>query len=72
VSRIIVTFLRLILLAIIFYYLLKYVGRWIFAGSGKDSTVRRRSDEPDTRYKNLTDQAIDDADYEDIESGEKE
>ena len=58
------TLLRTVLFIVIGWYVIKLFARWISggtrgAGSGK-STQRK-----DT-YENLTDQKIDDADYEDV------
>ncbi len=58
------TLLRTVLFIVIGWYLIKWLARWISggspgAGSGKGA---QRND----RYESLTDQKIDDADYEDL------
>ena len=58
------TLLRTVLFIVIGWYLIKWLGRWISggnqgAGNGKGA---KRGD----KYENLTDQKIDDADYEDL------
>lgn len=59
------TFLRFILLLVLAYYLLKLLSRWILgmsSGKGTRSAQRKR----DRRYRELTDQEIEDADFEEI------
>ncbi len=56
--------LRTVLFIVIGWYLIKWFVRWISggnlgAGSGKGA-------QRDNRYESLTDQKIDDADYEDL------
>jgi hypothetical protein len=60
--------LRVILIALLMYFVLKAIGRWLFTPSRR--TARdRREDAPrdDDRYGQLTDQAIEDAEYEEID-----
>ena len=58
------TLLRIIFFIVIGWYLIKWLARWISGGSGETGRKgdRRREDE----YGKLTDQKIDDADYEDL------
>jgi hypothetical protein len=57
------TLLRTVLLITAGWYLLKWLVRWVTSGSG--SSGGRSSTEKDP-YGELTDQKIDDADYEDL------
>ncbi len=61
-------FLRFILLIVLAYYLLKLFTRWILGISGGRSVRRggKTDDSGDRRYSELTDQEIEDADYEEI------
>lgn len=59
-----ITLLRTVFFIVIGWYLIKWLVRWISginpgAGGGEDA---KKND----RYENLTDQKIDDADYEDL------
>lgn len=57
-------FLRIFLFIVVGWYLIKWLSRWVSAGAageGKDG-----GPDKDTSYKALTDQKIDDADYEDL------
>ena len=59
-----ITLLRTVFFIVIGWYLVKWFVRWISgtnpgAGNGDDA-------KKDDRYENLTDQKIDDADYEDL------
>jgi len=58
-----ITMLRTILLIVVGWYLVKWLVRWISSGSG-GSDGGRASEKED--YEDLTDQKIDDADYEDL------
>lgn len=57
-------FLRVLLFIIAGWYLIKWIGRWIAGGSAGPTgdKGRKRKD----KYESLTDQKIDDADYEDL------
>ena len=61
-------FLRFILLVILGYYLLKLFARWILGLSGGRGDGRKApaGDPENSRYSELTDQEIEDADYEEI------
>lgn len=73
-SRFLVILLRIILFIVLFYYLFKLIGRWLSSGGrgvdfgGKGSNEGKISRD----YRHLTDQNIEDADFEEIEKGEKE
>lgn len=57
-------FFRVLLFIVAGWYLLKWIARWITggnAGTGKDQ-VRKGAE----KYESLTDQKIEDADYEDL------
>jgi hypothetical protein len=58
------TFFRTLLLVIAGWYLLKWLVRWISSGT-KDEAGERGERGAD-RYESLTDQKVDDADYEDL------
>ena len=62
------TFLRFILLLVLAYYLVKMLSRWILGLSGgrREGGRRDASGESDLRYRELTDQEIEDADFEEI------
>lgn len=64
------TLLRIILLVVLFYYAIKILAGWIFHPGAKrvhaDRHKRTRTDEE--RYRDLTDQRIEDAEYEDIDA----
>jgi hypothetical protein len=66
------TFLRFILLLILAYYLLKLFSRWILGISGgkKERASGVSSSSEKRRYSELTDQKIEDADYEEIGTGD--
>ncbi len=60
--------LKFILLAALFYYLLRIIGR-LFTSSQKRSAssgINNKPQQHDSRYSHLTDQEIEDADYEEI------
>ena len=63
------TFLRIVLLAVLFYYGIKMIAGWIFRSDKKRLHVNRRgpADTGAKRYSDLTNQRIEDADYEEIE-----
>ena len=67
------TFLRIILLAVLLYYGIKILAGWIFRSDNKRPHVdkRRPAGRDAKRYSDLTDQRIEDADYEEIETEEK-
>lgn len=67
------TLLRIILIAIAVYYGIKLLAGWIFRSSAGVGRVKRRkpSRNGDDRYRGLTDQRIDDADYEEIDTEHK-
>jgi len=66
------TFLRFILLLVLAYYLLKLFSRWILGISGgkRERTGGASSSSEKRRYGELTDQKIEDADYEEIGTGD--
>ena len=67
------TFLRIILFAVLLYYGIKLCVAWIFGAGKKRVKVSRsrRSKNADDRYGDLTDQRIEDADYEEIDTEER-
>ncbi|MCK4236303.1 MAG: hypothetical protein KAX38_04230 [Candidatus Krumholzibacteria bacterium] len=62
--------IRIILAIILLYYLLKLLRRWMFSGSKRTSVDGIEYGGNKEKYRNLTDQAIEDADYEEIEKGD--
>jgi hypothetical protein len=67
------TFLRILLVLILLYYGIRLLVRWIFrSDTGRlHGDMKERTGGVDDRYHNLTDQSIEDADYEEIDTGEK-
>ena len=65
------TLLRFLLILGLIYYGIKLLARWIFRPNFQRSSMRKeeRTAHEDQNYKELTDQEIDDADFEDIEQG---
>lgn len=58
------TLLRTVLFILIGWYLIKWLVRWI--SCGKPGAGSGKGAQRDDRYESLTDQKIDDADYEDL------
>lgn len=60
--------LRFILIFALVYYLMKLVFRWIAGSSGAKRGMRWRSEkrEKNQSYRDLTDQKIEDAEYEEL------
>ena len=56
--------LRTFLFIVVGWYLIKWLVRWISGGTGEAGPDKRKK--KDENYKSLTDQKIDDADYEDL------
>ncbi len=56
--------LRIIFFIVIGWYLIKWLARWISGGSGE--TGSKKNGQREDVYGSLTDQKIDDADYEDL------
>lgn len=72
-ARLVIIVLRFILIFALIYYFIKLLGRWLSSGTrsesvrgGKKGSARAGSD-----YNKLTDQAIEDADFEDISEEDK-
>ncbi|UCF05327.1 MAG: hypothetical protein JSV33_15650 [bacterium] len=64
--------LRILLIVLLLYFVLKAIGRWLF--SPPERRVRdRRDDVPKDNdlYGKLTDQTIEDAEYEEIDKENK-
>jgi len=61
-------FLRFILLLGLVYYLVKIVSRWMLrvSGGGREGTGGSSRRKKDRRYSELTDQEIEDAEFEEI------
>lgn len=59
------TLLRTVLFIVIGWYLIKWFVRWISGGNQGAGSVKGGQKRGD-RYKSLTDQKIEDADYEDL------
>lgn len=59
-----ITLLRTVFFIVIGWYLIKWIARWISGGNpgSEGGNEAKRKDD----YENLTDQKIDDADYEDL------
>ncbi len=61
------SFLRFLLAVALVYYLLKIIGGWFRGGDRKKSgTVKGGRNGSDLDLKNLTDQTIDDADFDEL------
>jgi hypothetical protein len=60
----VLTLLRTIFFVVAGWYLVKWFARWISGGEKEMAGDRGRKREE--RYESLTDQKIDDADYEDL------
>lgn len=58
------TLLRTVLFIVIGWYLIKWLARWI--SGGNTGAGSRKGAQRNDRYESLTDQKIDDADYEDL------
>jgi hypothetical protein len=56
--------LRTLLLLILGWYLVKWLARWFLGEKGKDA--RDNTVKNEEKYETLTDQKIEDADYEDL------
>ena len=68
-ARILLVFFRIIIIVVLIYYALKLLSKWLSSGFSKASIRTGDQDKGNKkRYKELTDQAIEDADYEEIES----
>ncbi len=67
------TLLRIVLIAFLVYYGIKLFAGWIFRSDRDRIRVKRRrwAKGGEKRYSDLTDQRIEDADYEEIDSEEK-
>jgi hypothetical protein len=67
------TLLRILILVIALYYGLKLAARWIFRSDSQRTRARRDGKRAggERRYSDLTDQEIEDAEYEEIEPGGK-
>ena len=59
------TFLKLIFFIVIGWALVRWLARWI-SGSAAEKTRRSDPGTAGTDYESLTDQKIEDADYEDL------
>ena len=57
-------FFRTLLFIVAGWYLIKWIARWIAGGSS--GTARDNGRKKEDKYESLTDQKIDDADYEDL------
>jgi hypothetical protein len=60
----VLNFLRILFFIVIGWYAVKWLARWIAGGSREDRSGAGESRED--KYESLTDQKIDDADYEDL------
>jgi len=60
----VLTFLRTLFFIVLGWYLIKWLARWISGGAG--DAGRKKGSDPEEDYDKLTDQKIDDADYEDL------
>ncbi len=58
------TLLRTFLFIVVGWYLIKWLVRWITGGTGGGRSDKKAIKKD--RYETLTDQKIDDADYEDL------
>lgn len=62
-------FLKFFLFAVLFYYAIKLFWRWLFAPGGRRTKDGEKGG--GENYSELTDQKIDDVDFEDIKPGNK-
>jgi hypothetical protein len=69
--RILMTLLRFILVFVLAYYLLKVLYRWLVGMASRGAAVKggNGARSSDRSYRELTDQEIEDAEYEDLEGG---
>lgn len=60
--------IRIILIFVLVFYLLKWIGKWIISASDTSGKAEKgKNAKTDVEgYKELTDQKIEDADYEDL------
>jgi hypothetical protein len=67
------TLLRIVLIAVLLYYGIKLLAGWIFHSDKERLHVNRRGRgrKGEERYSDLTNQRIEDADYEEIDVEEK-
>ncbi len=71
-ARLVIIVLRFILIFALIYYFIKLLGRWLSSGTRSES-VRggKGSAQAGSDYNELTDQAIEDANFEDISEEDK-
>ena len=71
--RILLVLFRIILIVVLIYYALKLLSKWLTSGIHKASVKTGDQGKGDEKtYKELTDQIIEDADYEEIETEDME
>lgn len=65
--------LRIVLIAVLLYYGIKFLAGWIFRSDRERVHGKRRGRAKGGKehYRDLTDQQIEDADYEEIDAEEK-
>ena len=64
---------RIVLIVVLIYYVLKLLSKWLTSGIRKASIKTGDQGKGDEKsYKELTDQVIEDADYEEIETEDME
>jgi len=70
--RIIFFLLRIIFGVVLIYYLFKLLFRWMFpAGTQKSRPENRKDEEKDEFYRYLTNQEIEDAEFEELDEEEE-
>jgi hypothetical protein len=70
--RIIMSILRFILAFVLVMYLVRMLSRWLLGVSVRRAGAAGGSNSSsDSDYRGLTDQEIEDAEYEELESGDK-
>jgi hypothetical protein len=64
--------LRILLLLALIYYFIKLLGRWLSPGARVDRRGKEAPGSEQVRYRDLTDQTIEDADFEEIQEDRKQ
>lgn len=65
-SRVLILLLRFVLLFALIYYFIKLLGRWLASGTRSTTVKGEKTGKTERRYSELTNQVIEDADFEEI------